>query len=156
MCSRDEQLKAEERVLCDANILVKDLQEQLQELKQSCVASKAAELFPEIKRLRKRVTKLRSKTKVWEQKRDDVRDTFKRIRNRAALGYKKKQLLDMIKDLRLQLSTKRENVEFGRMRHQLQVLFILPSKLYVHVSAGMRAVYTHNICMCVCRVRTGL
>ena len=122
--SRDVQLKAKTRVLRDENLLVEDLQEQLQELKQSCIASEAAKLFPRIKRLQRRVEKLRSQSKIWEQKRADVRDAFKRIRDRAALGYKKKQLLTMIKDLRLQLNVKRDNVKLRRMRHQLQVLFI--------------------------------
>ena len=78
--------------------------------------------MPQIKRLRKRVNKLRCRTQEWEAKRVEAHDSFVRIRDRAALGYKKKQLLDMVKDLRAQLKNKRNKIALLKeTRHKLQV-----------------------------------
>ena len=104
----------------DANLLVKDLHQQLHQIKQSCLDESVDELLPKIKRLRKRVDKLRWRTQQWGMKRDAVRDSFKRVRDRAALGYKKKQLLDLINNLRTQLKTSHDAVKLKSTRLQLR------------------------------------
>ena len=109
----------EKRATREAKLLVSDLEQQLDQLKKACIEESQADLFPQIKRLQRRVEKLCTRTRAWEQKRIDARDSFKRIRDRAALGYKKKQLRDMIIDLRKQLSQTVERRVLKQLRDDL-------------------------------------
>ena len=97
-------------------------QNELQLMRDSCKQELLMQFKSEITSIQKKILQLRESESTWIQRRSFAKDSWIRLRSRAAMNHTKQELMEKIKTLRLKLKEKTDNSKVNQLREKIAEL----------------------------------